>query len=211
MLLAGLAVFGVASLAGGLMASPGALIAARCGDGPRRGDGVPGDALADLQRLHRAAASGPGRSACGARSPASAIALGPIVGGWLLEHFGWRSIFFAMAPVAALAGVLVARLRPDLAGPARAAHRPRRPRAVDRGDGAAGLHDHRGAGLRLGQRADARPASRWRRCCSAAFIAWERRAEQPMLDVTPVPQPALQRRQRRGHGRRSSRCSASSS
>src|SRR6266498_1444943 len=31
-----------------------------------------------------------------------AIATGPIVGGWLLEHFSWASIFIAMAPVAAV-------------------------------------------------------------------------------------------------------------
>ena len=32
-----------------------------------------------------------------------AIAMGPIVGGWLLEQFSWASIFIAMAPVAAAA------------------------------------------------------------------------------------------------------------
>src|ERR1700760_845468 len=37
-----------------------------------------------------------------------AIALGPIVGGWLLESFSWTSIFVAMAPVAAAAIALVA-------------------------------------------------------------------------------------------------------
>jgi EmrB/QacA subfamily drug resistance transporter len=37
-----------------------------------------------------------------------AIALGPIVGGWLLERFAWPSIFFAMAPVALLGTALVA-------------------------------------------------------------------------------------------------------
>ena len=86
----------------------------------------------------------------------AAIALGPIVGGWLLEAFDWRSIFFAMAPIAAVAGVLVAALRPDLARPARAPDRPRRVRAVDRDDRAARLHDHRGPEPRLGQHADAR-------------------------------------------------------
>src|SRR5438034_9986823 len=30
-----------------------------------------------------------------------AIATGPIVGGWLLEHYSWAAIFIAMAPVAA--------------------------------------------------------------------------------------------------------------
>ena len=36
-----------------------------------------------------------------------AIALGPIVGGGLLQVFDWRSIFFAMTPIAVIAGVLV--------------------------------------------------------------------------------------------------------
>jgi len=54
MLLAGLSVFGVASLAGGLTDSAGQLIAAR-GDGPGGGDGVPLDAVAADQRVHRAA------------------------------------------------------------------------------------------------------------------------------------------------------------
>src|SRR5206468_8976755 len=35
------------------------------------------------------------------------IAVGPIVGGWLLERFSWSSVFFALAPIAALAAVLV--------------------------------------------------------------------------------------------------------
>jgi predicted MFS family arabinose efflux permease len=51
-----------------------------------------------------------------------AIATGPIVGGWLLEHFSWASIFIAMAPVAAVAIVLVAVIvpgskDPEAAGP----------------------------------------------------------------------------------------------
>ena len=54
------------------------------------------------ERLRRARASGPGDRPVG-RDRRLAIALGPIVGGWLLEHFSWSSIFFAMAPVAALA------------------------------------------------------------------------------------------------------------
>ncbi len=41
-----------------------------------------------------------------------AIALGPIVGGWLLERSDWRSIFVAMAPVAGIAGLLIARYVP---------------------------------------------------------------------------------------------------
>ena len=50
-----------------------------------------------------------------------AIALGPIVGGWLLELSDWRSIFFAMVPIAAGAGVLVARYVPTSRDPRRPA------------------------------------------------------------------------------------------
>ena len=99
----------------------------------------------------------------------AAIALGPIVGGWLLELSDWRSIFFAMAPIAALAGVAGRPLRPDLARPARA--------AIDRAGfalstatiGAARLHDHRGARATAGERADARRLRADRRC-------WRRRS-----------------------------------
>src|ERR1700744_5122127 len=50
-----------------------------------------------------------------------AIALGPIVGGGLLEAFDWRSVFFAMTPIALIAGVLVARYVPTSRDP----HAPR--------------------------------------------------------------------------------------
>src|SRR5580658_4496527 len=46
-----------------------------------------------------------------------AIAMGPIVGGWLLEHFSWASIFIAMAPVAALAVLLAAPVVPTSKDP----------------------------------------------------------------------------------------------
>jgi hypothetical protein len=46
------------------------------------------------------------------------VAFGPIVGGWLLEHFWWGSVFLAMAPVAGLALVLVAGLVPTSRDPA---------------------------------------------------------------------------------------------
>src|SRR5262245_51846989 len=37
-------------------------------------------------------------------------AFGPVVGGYLTEHFGWRSIFLVNLPLAALAGLLTLRL-----------------------------------------------------------------------------------------------------
>src|SRR5436305_13257327 len=110
-LLAGLAVFGLASFAGGLTNSPGQLIVARCVMG--LGAALTFPATLSLisnvfvERAERARAIGPWRASAGV-----AIALAPIVGGWLLEHFSWASIFFAMTPVAALAAVLVARFVP---------------------------------------------------------------------------------------------------
>jgi EmrB/QacA subfamily drug resistance transporter len=107
MLLAGLAVFGLASVAGGLTSTPGALIATRCIMG--LGAALVFPATLSLisnvftERGERARAIGLWGATAGV-----AIALGPIVGGWLLEHFEWTSIFFAMAPVAAAAALLVA-------------------------------------------------------------------------------------------------------
>src|SRR5947199_3086437 len=107
MLLAGLGVFGGASLLGGLMSTPGQLITARCVMG--LGAAMIFPATLSLisnvftERAERARAIGFWGATAGA-----AIALGPIVGGWLLERFSWTSIFFAMAPVAALAAGLIA-------------------------------------------------------------------------------------------------------
>src|SRR5204863_7006102 len=107
MLLAGIAVVGVPSAVGGLLPSPGQLITARCVMG--LGAAMVCPATLSLisnvftERGERARAIGLWGATAGA-----AIALGPIVGGWLLEKFSWASIFFAMAPVAALAAGLIA-------------------------------------------------------------------------------------------------------
>ena len=58
MLLAGLAVVGAASLAGGLHHQPGAADRGQGGDGPRRRHDLPGDAVAAHERVHRAAGAG---------------------------------------------------------------------------------------------------------------------------------------------------------
>src|SRR5947208_1676870 len=115
-LLAGLAVFGLASAAGGLMSTPGQLIVARCVMG--LGAALIFPATLSLisnvfvERAERARAIGLWGASAGA-----AIALGPIAGGWLLEHFSWASVFFAMAPVAAVAALLVALTVPTSRDP----------------------------------------------------------------------------------------------
>ena len=90
MLLAGLAVVGTASLAGGFTTSAAQLIAARSVMG--LGAAMTFPATLSLisnvftERRERARAIGLWGAISGA-----AIAMGPIVGGWLLEHFGWAT------------------------------------------------------------------------------------------------------------------------
>jgi EmrB/QacA subfamily drug resistance transporter len=120
MLLAGLAVVGTASLAGGFTTSPAQLIAARAVMG--LGAAMTFPATLSLisnvftERRERARAIGLWGAVAGV-----AIALGPIVGGWLLEHYSWAAIFIAMAPVAAAAAILVAVVVPTSKDPAAAA------------------------------------------------------------------------------------------
>src|SRR5882724_476339 len=111
MLLAGLAVVGAASLAGGFTSTAAELIAARAVMG--LGAAMTFPATLSLisnvftERRERARAIGLWGAIAGV-----AIAMGPIVGGWLLEHFTWVSIFIVMAPIAAAAVVLAALVLP---------------------------------------------------------------------------------------------------
>jgi EmrB/QacA subfamily drug resistance transporter len=179
-LLAGLLVFGVSSFAGGLVNSPGALIAARAVMGIGAALIFPAtlSLLTNVftERGERARAIGLWGASTGV-----GIALGPIIGGWLLEHFNWSSVFFALVPFAAIAAVLVAVGVPTSRDPeAPAADRPGllfstaamavliyTIEAPNRG-WAAGLTiaGFIGAAVLL-----------------AAFIAWERQVSDPMLDV----------------------------
>ena len=120
MLLAGLAVIGTASLAGGFTTSPAQLIAARAVMGLGAAMTFPAtlSVISNVftERKERARAIGLWGAIAGV-----AIAMGPIVGGWLLEHFSWASIFIAMAPVAAVAAIGVALAVPASKDPDAAA------------------------------------------------------------------------------------------
>ena len=106
-LLAGLAVFALGSFAGSLADTPGELIAARA----FMGIGAAGIFPSTLSlianvftgRKERAKAIGLWGATTGV-----AVATGPIVGGWLLGHFWWGSIFLFMVPVAAVVAALIA-------------------------------------------------------------------------------------------------------
>jgi EmrB/QacA subfamily drug resistance transporter len=180
-LIAGLAIFGIATIAGGLGDSPGELIAARAVMG--LGAALIFPATLSLltnvftERRERARAIGLWGATTGV-----GIALGPIIGGWLLERDGWQSVFFALGPIAALGLLLISIYVPT-------SRDPEAPPAD-------------GPGLVLSTAAMAiliytiieAPNEGWDAARSiagfalaaallVAFIAWERRAAAPLLDV----------------------------
>ena len=181
MLLAGLTVFGLASIAGGLGSSPGDLIAARSFMG--LGAAVIFPATLSLianvftRRGERALAIGLWGATAGA-----GVALGPISGGWLLEHYSWPSIFFALAPVAVVTAALVAVTVPTSRDPS--ARRADLPGLALSTAGMALLVftviEAPGHGW-----GSARTIAGFSSAVAvfAAFIAWERRVPAPMMDV----------------------------
>ena len=187
MLLAGLSVFGLASLAGGLTDSAGQLIAARAVMGLGAAMVFPStlSLLTNVftARRERALVIGLWGAVTGV-----AIALGPIVGGWLLQAFDWRSIFFAMTPVAATAGILVLGNVPTSRDP-----------SARRIDGPGFALSTAMVGLLVYTIIEA-PIHGWGTArtlgsfaltavLAAAFVARERRTQEPMLDVSLFRNP----------------------
>ncbi|MEJ2859452.1 MULTISPECIES: MFS transporter [unclassified Saccharothrix] len=112
-LLVGLALFGLASLAGGFAQAPGHLVAARAAQGV----GVALLAPAALALLSATFPSGRARvRAFGVWSAVNAAggALGVLVGGVLTEYAGWRWVMFVNLPIVACAVLLAWRgVAPD--------------------------------------------------------------------------------------------------
>lgn len=115
MFVAGLALYGVSSLAGGLAESPGLLIAARAVQGM-------GGALlfpATLTLVSTCFAEGRDRNrafAVWGTAGGSGMILGSLLGGVLTQALGWQAVFYVNVPLAALAAVLAFGLiAPDAA------------------------------------------------------------------------------------------------
>ena len=110
------------------------------------------------------------------------VAAGPLVGGAVVEGLDWEWIFWLNVPIGLLAVPLVLTRMRESRGPdtaldvrglalvtARRARRRLGPGARQR--------------RRLGQPRGDRRARGRRRCCVAAFVAWELRAREPMLPM----------------------------
>ena len=178
----------LASLVGGLMDSPGALIAARAVMGVGAAMVFPVDAVAAHQRVHRAAASAPWRSACGARSRA-----------WRSRSDRSSAAGCSSSPTGAASS---SRWRRSPRSPASSSPRyvptSRDPHAP-RTDRAGFALSTATIGLLVYTIIEA-PDHGWGSArtlggfaltavLAAAFVAWERRTEQPMLDLSLFRNP----------------------
>ncbi|MGK8520454.1 MFS transporter [Nocardia asteroides] len=180
-LLAALVLFGIASVACAVATSPGELIAARVVLGIAAAAMMPLSMSvlpamfpepADLQRALTVWVT----------STAIGLPLGPIVGGWLLRHFWWGSVFLINVPMVVLGALAVAALVPD----SRSARRFRidLPGVVLSAAGMLGLTY---GFIRIGAEGwNDGPA--WVTVAagvllSGAFLLWQRRSTHPLIDL----------------------------
>jgi MFS transporter, DHA2 family, multidrug resistance protein len=185
-LLLGLAIFGLASVASAYAQDPGQLIAARALTGIGAAAIMP-VTLSIISVVfdprERGRAIGIWTAAVGI-----AVAIGPVTGGFLLEHFWWGSIFLLNVPVVAFAMVLAVWLVPESRDP--------EPRGLDLGGMALSV-----VGLVLlvygiidgGEHGFGRPVV-WVTAGGGLlvlglFIMWERRSAYPSLDVSLFRDP----------------------
>ncbi|WP_433334595.1 MFS transporter [Spirillospora sp. CA-294931] len=118
-LVAGMVVFGLASVWGAYASSPAELIAARAAMGVGSALAVPA-----TMAILTWAFTGPARaSAFGAFSVSAGVglAIGPVLGGALLDRFWWGSVFLVNVPIVVVALVAIFWVVPDFRSP-----RPRR-------------------------------------------------------------------------------------
>jgi EmrB/QacA subfamily drug resistance transporter len=111
MFLLGVAVFATASVACGFAVNIAQLIAARAVQGIGAAFLVPGS-LALISASFDESERG---KAIGTWSGSTAIttAIGPVLGGWLVEHLSWRWVFFINVPLALAVIVLSLRWAPE--------------------------------------------------------------------------------------------------
>ncbi|MDQ2639048.1 MAG: MFS transporter [Pseudomonadota bacterium] len=114
--IAGLIVFGLASLAAAFSPNAPALIAGRAGLGVGAGLMMPAT-LAIIRNVFTAPRERALAIGLWAGSASGGMALGPLVAGLLLEKFWWGSVFLINVPVVLVALVLTLWLVPRLAAP----------------------------------------------------------------------------------------------
>ncbi len=185
-LLIGLSLFGLASLASAYAQSPGQLIGARALMGIG-GAAVMPATLSIIANVfdprERARAIG-----VWAGSVGLAVAIGPVVGGALLEHFWWGSVFLINVPIVLVGVVAVLVVVPESRDP--------RPGRLDLGGvvlSIAGLVSLVFGVIHGGEHGFSHPAA-WAPIAGGlavlvGFVGYERRIPFPSLDVTLFNNP----------------------
>jgi EmrB/QacA subfamily drug resistance transporter len=188
-LLSGLALFGVSSLASAYAQSPGQLIGARAIMGIG-GAAIMPVTLAIIQNIfppqERGRAIGVWAGAVGI-----GIVIGPVVGGALLEHYWWGSVFLINVPIVAIGLALISAIVPETKNPA--------PGKVDPTGvlvSIAGLVLLVYAIIKGGELATVADAEVLvpglaGLALLAFFVRYERRSDHPSLDVTLFRNPAV--------------------
>lgn len=181
-LLLGLTGFAASSMAAALVESSTALVVLRFAMGVSAAVIFPttlsiiSNTFAD--RRERSAALGAWGASVGV-----GVALGPVAGGWLLEHFTWPAVFWALVPVAVLTIAMAAAFVPESRGPGvPPLDRPGLTVSV------AGLGLLTYTIIEASERGWAHPMTLTGFAVSLALVAvfarLERHVEHPMLDVT---------------------------
>jgi EmrB/QacA subfamily drug resistance transporter len=179
-LVVGLGIFGAGSLWSALAPSADALIASRALMGIGGALIMPStlSVLTNVFPAHeRAKAIGIWAAVAGL-----GIAIGPVAGGWLIEHFDWSAVFLVNLPIVVLALAAAPALVPESRDPAQSRLDPLGAVLSTAGLGLLtwAIIEGGGRGFTdatvLGGFAIAAAAL-------AAFVAWELRTSSPMLDV----------------------------
>ena len=185
-LLAGLLLFGLASAASAYAQTPAELIWARALMGVGGAAVLPAT-LAIISNVfdprERARAIGTWAGAVGL-----GVAIGPVVGGLLLEHYWWGSVFLLNVPIVAVGVVAIAGLVPDSRDP-----RPGRPDVAGVLLSIAGLVLLVYGIIDGGEHGFGRPRS-WGTLVGGLailtlFVLFERRVRYPSLDVRLFREP----------------------
>ncbi|MHB1209261.1 MAG: MFS transporter [Acidimicrobiales bacterium] len=110
--LAGLVIFAVGSTASALSASPLRLILARSLMGVGAAAIMP-STLSILTNVYTGPRDRARAIGLWSGTNGMGLAIGPVVGGWLLAHFWWGSVFLINVPIAVVVGVAAVFLVPD--------------------------------------------------------------------------------------------------
>ncbi|MFJ3214993.1 MFS transporter [Kitasatospora sp. NPDC086801] len=181
-LLGGMVVFGIASLLSALAASPGELIGYRALMGVGAALAMPATLAIIMNVFERS--EQPKAIGIWAGAVGLAIAIGPITGGLLIEHFWWGSVFLINVPIVIVAVIAMVVLVPESKDPS-----PGKLDPIGVLLSIIGLVALIYGIIKGGELADFTAAEAWVPTligvlALAAFVWFERRTRFPALDVT---------------------------